>query len=200
MVGKFQLTGERRTWIENSLLRPPSSFPSHSKFQNWSPWPIMYEEGQKSFILLIEASWNKGKSIGFGGAAVLCLLPQRLKIPCDKNAHCQEEQETGELGLNFCGLESGLQTSLVYAASAREFPHIPTSLFLFLVLEWALSLRHCQEGVFSLFSFSPPLSLSVHPVLTMYCCYCWRGSIYLVALIWVARVRSQQASVTTWWD
>lgn len=58
-------------------------------------------------------------------------------------------------------LEPGPRTAWLYAAPAREFPHIPTSLFLFLVLEWALSLRQVvRKGYFSVFLFSTFISVS----------------------------------------
>lgn len=50
------------------------------------------------------ASWNKGKPMDFGGTEIPNLLPQKFKIPNSKNAHCQKEQQTGEISLNFSGL------------------------------------------------------------------------------------------------
>lgn len=104
--------------------------------------------------------------------------------------------ETGELGLNI----SGTRTQ-IYSAPTRHSHGIPSSLFLYLVLERALPLRHsARQGYFLRLPFFPSLSLFMHPFLTIYCWYCWRESIYSKALIWVGWVRSQQASVTTWWD
>lgn len=60
-----------------------------------------------------------------------------------------------------------LQNCMAYAAPAREFPHVPTSLFLFLVLEWALSLTHVvRKGYFLCF-----------PFLCLYRCHCIQSSL-----------------------
>lgn len=157
MVGKFQLTGKRKAWIEDSPLGPPSSC---SKFQNRSAWANnLWGQGKGDLHPWWEtlASWNKGKPIAFGGAEVPCLFPQRLKIPSDNNAHCQKEGNWGARLECLCA-ETWPQTHLAYAATAREFLQIPTSFFLFLVLERALPLRQGRflpgRVIFSIFLFS----------------------------------------------
>lgn len=166
MVGKFQLTGEK-AWRENSSLGPPSVILS---FRTGLPGQIIYGGGGKGALYPcweILASWNKGKPIGSGGAGVACLLPQRLKIPSDNNAHCQEEQEIGELGLNFSGLDPGPRRAWLMQPQQGSFLRFPppcsSSLF------WK---GQCHWDML------PGRDIFCFPFFHLYLCRCIQSSLY----------------------
>lgn len=83
-------------------------------------------KAEQNFCLCWEimAGWNKGKPMDFGEAEIPDLLLQKFKIPNSKNAHCQKEEQAGEISLNFSGWDVAPEL-FGLRHPAREFPQVP---------------------------------------------------------------------------
>lgn len=104
----------------------------------------MYGGSIKELYTFYSSRLKQRQTYCCDGAEAPCLLLQRLKIPIDNNALCQEEKEIRELHLDFCRLEPGPRPARLMQPQQGSF-----FMFLFLVLEWALSLTHVvRKGYF----------------------------------------------------
>lgn len=160
----------------------------------------MYGGSVKELYTFYSSRLKQRQTYCCDGAEAPCLLLQRLKIPIDNNALCQEEKEIRELHLDFCRLEPGPRPARLMQPQQGSFFMFPcpcsSSSFLNGHCHWhTLS----ERGIFSVCFFSAFIfagASSPHCVLLILL----KGKHFLEALIWVARVRSQQESLTTWWD